>query len=111
MRRGFHDLIAQQFSTIFSAGCYFSDYTNPDVRLRGPSNPDVRLRKIWTSASGQQIWTTDFALLVHAFGWIHAFFSQSVPVRERQMMKIFFGRCVCLATQWRGPSRTSLDEG
>jgi len=26
MRRGFHDLIAQQFSTIFSAGCYFSDY-------------------------------------------------------------------------------------
>jgi len=23
MRRGFHDLIAQQFSTIFSAGCYF----------------------------------------------------------------------------------------
>jgi len=27
MRRDFHDLIAQQFSTIFSAGCYFSDYT------------------------------------------------------------------------------------
>jgi len=26
MRRGFHDLIAEQFSTIFSAGCYFSDY-------------------------------------------------------------------------------------
>jgi len=26
MRRGFHDLIAQQFSTIFSAGFYFSDY-------------------------------------------------------------------------------------
>jgi len=25
MRRGFHDLIAQQFSTIFSADCYFSD--------------------------------------------------------------------------------------
>ena len=27
MRRNFHDLIAQQFSTIFSAGCYFSYYT------------------------------------------------------------------------------------
>jgi len=26
MRRGFYDLIAQQF-TIFSAGSYFSDYT------------------------------------------------------------------------------------
>jgi len=26
MRRGFRDLIAQQFSTIFSAGGYFSDY-------------------------------------------------------------------------------------
>jgi len=25
MRRGFHDLVAQQFSTTFSAGCYFSD--------------------------------------------------------------------------------------
>ena len=27
MPRAFHHLIAQQFSTIFSAGCYFSDYT------------------------------------------------------------------------------------
>jgi len=26
-RRGFHDLIAQWFSTIFSAGCCFLDYT------------------------------------------------------------------------------------
>jgi len=28
MRRGFHDLITQQLSMIFLAGCYFSDYTN-----------------------------------------------------------------------------------
>ena len=28
MRRGFHDLIAQQFFRIFSADCYFSDYKN-----------------------------------------------------------------------------------
>jgi len=27
MPRGFYDLIAQQRSMIFSAGCYFSDYT------------------------------------------------------------------------------------
>jgi len=27
MRRGFHDIIAQQFSPIFSASCYFSDNT------------------------------------------------------------------------------------
>jgi len=27
MRHGFHGPIAQQFSTIFSAGCFFSDYT------------------------------------------------------------------------------------
>jgi len=26
MRRGVHDIIAQQLSTIFSAGCSFSDY-------------------------------------------------------------------------------------
>jgi len=73
MRRGFHDLIAQQFSTIFSAGCYFSDYTNPDVRLRGPSNPDVRLRKIWTSASGQRILLCWYMLLV---GYTRFFLNQ-----------------------------------
>ena len=39
MRRGFHDLIAHQFSTIFSAGCYFSDYT------RGESKPERRSGK------------------------------------------------------------------
>jgi len=39
MRRGFHDLIAQQFSTIFSAGCYFSDYTKQNHISAFPTTP------------------------------------------------------------------------
>jgi len=39
MRRGFHDLIAQQFSTIFSGGCYFSDYTKQNHISAIPTTP------------------------------------------------------------------------
>jgi len=39
MQRGFHDLIVQQFSTIFSAGCYFSYYTKQNHISPIPTTP------------------------------------------------------------------------
>ena len=39
MRRGVHDLIAQQFSTIFSAGCYFLDNTKQNQISAIPTTP------------------------------------------------------------------------
>jgi len=39
MRRGFHDLITQQFSTIFSATCYFLDNTKLNHISAIPTTP------------------------------------------------------------------------
>jgi len=51
MRRGFHDLIAQQFSTIFSAGCYFSDNTKLNHISAIPTTPTKSTFVQWNQAS------------------------------------------------------------
>ena len=51
MQRGFYDLIAQQFSTIFSAGCYFSYYTKYNHISAIPTTPTKTNFVQWNHAS------------------------------------------------------------